>query len=480
MIAPPTPAMPQEHWPPVAVIILNYNGWRYLPTCLSALAATDYPPEALDIVVVDNASHDDSVAQLHAEFPQIRPLPLLRNTGFSGGNNAGIHATTAPYVVLLNNDTAVEPGWLKPLVRAAESDPTVGACGAKLLFFYATLPLELTVAPHFVPAQALGGNDDRILGVRFHAATLANEAIGAQIGYGTGWYDVEGSGATAYRWSADRALLTLPVADVTTSLSINLHFAGGPPAPLPPAQVQLSVGGTHLHTVEVGAAPLEYTLTIPAELTQLAQRSIQNAGQELLPGGYCRDRGSFVVDGVEQHAPAGSYGQQEEVFGLCGAAVLLRRTMLDEIGLLDERFFMYYEDIDLCWRARFAGWRLLYVPQAVVRHIHSGSSGAWSPFFRFHVERNRLLMLVKNAPRRLAVQAISDYLRDTARWIGRSGRALRHDRRSAAAQWAFAHNNLRVLWALAVALPALLRQRRFIRRNARTSDAAILGWMVKP
>jgi hypothetical protein len=472
----------EQSLPRVAVLILNYNGWRFLPTCLTALAATEYPRELLDVVVIDNASHDDSVAQVRAQFPWVRVLALSRNLGFAGGNNAGIRATDAPYVVLLNNDTAVEPGWLMPLVAAAQADPAVGACGAKLVYFFETLPVTLTVASAFRPADALPGSDDgRVLGVRLAEAALsaAHDASGAAVSYATGWYDQERAGDLSYRWSAERATLELPIADRGAPLELTLRFAGGPPAPLPPARVEIAIGASVLKTVAIGAEPLAVSLTIPPALLAHAERLIQNAGQELLPGGYTRDRGSFNQNGVEQHVRDGVYERQEEVFGLCGAAVLLRRRMLDQIGLLDDRFFMYYEDIDLCWRARSAGWRMVYVPAAVVRHVHSGSSGAWSPFFRFHVERNRLLMLIKNAPSGLARRAVTDYLSDTLAWTGRSLRALRHGLRPARANLAFVRNNLRVLASLLAALPYALRDRRTIRRRATVDDAAILAWTVR-
>lgn len=464
-------------WPRVAVIILNYNGWRYLPACLEALAATDYPPDALDLLVVDNASQDGSVERLRAAFPGVRVLALRRNLGFAGGNNAGIRATNAPYVVLLNNDTAVEPGWLKPLVRAAQSDPSVGGCGSKLVFFYETLPVTLDVEGSFVPAQAQpGSSDTRELGVRVTSATV--EGVPQPVSYAEGWYDQEGAGAAAYRWSAARATLNVPVADRTKALNLILQIAGGPPEPLRPAKVWVTVGASVLTELIIGPEPWVASLTIPAEFVAQAQRYIQNAGQELLPGGYTRDRGSYQAQGVERHMPDGSYEQQEEVFALCGAAALLRRRMLDQIGLLDERFFMYYEDVDLCWRARAAGWRMVYVPASVVRHVHSGSSGAWSAFFRFHVERNRLLMLIKNAPAELARPAVGAYVRETGAWIGRSGRALRFGFGPARANLAFVRNNVRVLGSLLQALPYALRLRRALRRRATVDDASILKWTV--
>src|SRR5207253_4471667 len=74
-------------------------------------------------------------------------------------------------------------------------------------------------------------------------------------------------------------------------------------------------------------------------------------------------------------------------------------------GLFDERFFLYYEDTDLSWRGRLLGWRYRYVPASVVRHEHAASSGEGSDVFRYFVQRNRLLMLAKDAPPRTAARA---------------------------------------------------------------------------
>jgi GT2 family glycosyltransferase len=85
-----------------------------------------------------------------------------------------------------------------------------------------------------------------------------------------------------------------------------------------------------------------------------------------------------------------------EVFGASGGAALYRRAMLEDIGGIDETFFVYLEDVDVAWRARMRGWRCLYVPSAVVRHHHSVTTGHGSPFKHFHVGLNRVRMLAKN------------------------------------------------------------------------------------
>jgi GT2 family glycosyltransferase len=86
-----------------------------------------------------------------------------------------------------------------------------------------------------------------------------------------------------------------------------------------------------------------------------------------------------------------------EVFGASGGACLYRREMLDQVGLFDERFFAYLEDVDLAWRAQRAGWRCMYVPGARVLHYTSATSGQGSPFKHRLLGRNKLWLAAKNA-----------------------------------------------------------------------------------
>ncbi len=87
-----------------------------------------------------------------------------------------------------------------------------------------------------------------------------------------------------------------------------------------------------------------------------------------------------------------------EVFGPCAGAALYRRAMLEDVGLFDEDFFAYLEDVDLAWRARLAGWRALYVSAARVYHVHSGTLGECSPFKSFLLGRNKVWLIAKNYP----------------------------------------------------------------------------------
>jgi hypothetical protein len=79
---------------------------------------------------------------------------------------------------------------------------------------------------------------------------------------------------------------------------------------------------------------------------------------------------------------------------------------MDDVGLFDDRYFLYYEDTDLSWRMRLAGWDVRYIDDAVAWHEHAASSRVDSPLFRFHNDRNRLLTLTKNAPAGLAMAQV--------------------------------------------------------------------------
>lgn len=118
--------------PKVSVVILNWNGRRYLDDCLTSLEAQNYP--GFEVILVDNGSTDGSVEWVAGRFPQVQVIRNETNVGFAAGNNQAIRASQAEFVVTLNNDTRVEPGWLAALVAAAEEDPAVGMCASKMLF----------------------------------------------------------------------------------------------------------------------------------------------------------------------------------------------------------------------------------------------------------------------------------------------------------------------------------------------------------
>lgn len=117
--------------PLVSVVVLTFNNWELSEQCLLSLRRlSDYPK--LEIIVVDNASTDQTRQRLREIAEQDRRLKLLlndRNLGFAGGNNVGLAAATGEYVILLNNDTVVTRGWVRDLIRPMQRDPQVGLVG---------------------------------------------------------------------------------------------------------------------------------------------------------------------------------------------------------------------------------------------------------------------------------------------------------------------------------------------------------------
>jgi GT2 family glycosyltransferase len=117
--------------PLFTILIVNYNGSRHLGPCLSAIQQQTFPRHRFEVVMVDNASADDSIARVRRDYPWVRIVRSSANEGFAGGNNAGLPFARGRFLVLLNNDTIPDPHWLEEL--AAEAKPGQAAA-SKLVF----------------------------------------------------------------------------------------------------------------------------------------------------------------------------------------------------------------------------------------------------------------------------------------------------------------------------------------------------------
>lgn len=172
--------------PRVGAVILNWNGWQDTAECLESLRGLAY--RNVEILVVDNGSADDSVAQLRRRFPEIHLTALPQNIGFGGASNLGMQTLLdagVDYLWLLNNDTTVSTLALTELVRTAESDPRLGLV-ASVLYNYGepgvvqawgggTLhPFLLTLHHHFAPADSY----DHLLGTSLLIRREVVERIG--------------------------------------------------------------------------------------------------------------------------------------------------------------------------------------------------------------------------------------------------------------------------------------------------------------
>jgi GT2 family glycosyltransferase len=184
---------------------------------------------------------------------------------------------------------------------------------------------------------------------------------------------------------------------------------------------------------------------------------LDGAGLLVSGDGIGRGRGRLEPDREE-------FAREEDALLPSGCAALYRRAMLDEIGLFDEEFFAYCEDTDLGLRGRIAGWRCRYAPGAVVRHRYSGSTAPQSPFKAFHVERNRIWVVVKCFPAGMAAASLAYTLGRYALHLysALSGRGAAAKLAATQSPWALASIIARAWMAALVRLPEMWRRRRAI------------------
>jgi len=213
--------------------------------------------------------------------------------------------------------------------------------------------------------------------------------------------------------------------------------------------------------------------SLATKILSFSDRSlIDNVGHLLYPDGLSRGRGRLEID-------RGQYDREEEVLLPSGCAVLLRRAMLADVGLLDDDLFAYCDDTDLGLRARLAGWHCRYVPTAVVYHKYSAATAAYSPLKAFLVERNRVWVAVKCLPASLLiVSPVFTLLRfATQAWGAVRGQG-------AAGRFTSDHSSVelvRVLGRAIVAatrgLPDALRKRREVQRKRRIIRGEAFNWL---
>jgi GT2 family glycosyltransferase len=237
-----------------SVVITSLNGEKALPPCLSALFKTRW--KDFEVILVDNGSTDGTSEMVRQGWGAVKIIRAEKNLGFAGGNNLGMRAAKGDWIVLLNDDTEVHPGWLQALDEVAALHKDAGILGCKLL------------------------------------------------------------------------------------------YPDG--------------------------------------------KTIQHAGGWIEPNGLTHHKGYGEED-------KGQYNELKECEYVTGAAFAMKREAIQKIGLLDEKFFpIYFEEIDFCTRAVKEGYKIYYVPRAVVIHHESRTTGKFSPGFLFKYNKNRWRYLFKN------------------------------------------------------------------------------------
>ncbi|OGM05223.1 hypothetical protein A2715_04690 [Candidatus Woesebacteria bacterium RIFCSPHIGHO2_01_FULL_39_32] len=272
----------------VFVVILNWNRPDDTVECLESINRLSVVGYQLSVVVVDNASSDDSIEKIQNDKLKFKIIENKENLGFAGGNNVGIKYAIkngADYVMVLNNDTIVHPDLVLRIIEATKKHSNFGVASPKIYF-------------------------EREF--EFHKERYKKDDLGKVI-----WY------------------------------------AGG-------------------------------------------QIDWDNV--------YGKTRG---VDEVDK----GRYDEVEETDFATGTCMFLSRKALEKVGLFDEKYFMYYEDTDLSLRIKKAGFKVLYIPKAVVWHKVAQSSGIGSKLNDYFTTRNRLLFGMRYARLRTRFALYKESLR---------------------------------------------------------------------
>lgn len=166
-------------------------------------------------------------------------------------------------------------------------------------------------------------------------------------------------------------------------------------------------------------------------------------------------------------ADKGQYDKSEEVFGASGGASLYSAKMLKEIGLFDERFFAYFEDIDISFRARLAGWKIFYEPESIAYHRVSGTSSKMGDFTRYHSIKNFLILYTKNMPTNLYWKYLPRFLYQFTRTTAKSLLDLKP------------HVWLKAVIIFLAYLPDIIWDRYHIQKNRQLSNSEVESLLSK-
>ncbi len=319
---PPTP-------PLISVAVPTLTAGEALSECLLSLERQTF--QRFEVVVVDNSGTDKvTIPPELAARGRFTVIRNKRNVGFGAAVNQVIQQSKARYLATLNDDAVADPGWLKALADAAESNLKVGM---------------------FAPCVMLSG---------------------------TGTLD--------------------------------------------------------------------------------------SAGMLLAIDGSSKQRG-------HTKSPD-EFAKLPKIFFPSGSAALYRRSMLEQIGLFDETYFLYCEDTDLGLRARWAGWDCLYVPKAIVEHLYSHTAGGASPMKAYYVERNRLYTAVKNFPPRMLLRvpfaSVARYFWHLISLVGGVGKTGEY-RESGHDTWLLPFLVFRAHAAALFRLPRLWQERKKIAASRKIS-----------
>lgn len=371
--------------PFISIVTLNYNGKKFLYDFFKSALEVDYPEEKYEIIMVDNNSSDGSVEYVEKNFSEVKIIDAGANLGFGKGNNLGIKAAQKDLVFVINNDTALTKDSLKKVAHCftkASRKEKIGAITVKLVLIDSYLPLRIEEAYY-----SDSGCPKRAKPINEPALVLPQETSNKYI---------------------EKILLP-----VSNSYEDKLTFKLGL-KPFRKKDFKIFLNEKLIREESFDKLGEEKNITITLSKKDLLKNRtdlIQNAGNFYFRDGYGRDRGAIIYKHRQFfEEDRGQYDEKEFVQGFCGAGVVLNKKALKKVGYFDPDFFLYYEDSELSFRLRENGWKILYCPDSVVRHIHSATNKEWSDLFVYNVERGRLLFLAKHWPRAIALKEWVKYI----------------------------------------------------------------------
>jgi len=353
----------------VSIIVVNYNGKNHLERFFDSILALDTKGPSFEVVFVDNKSTDDSLAFVEERFRSsfqnnLKVIKAPKNLGFAAGNNLGVKHSAGKYIVFLNNDTILHSLWLKQLYDTIINSGA-GIVNSKLVFSYDFLKLQIVTRDRMVLDNKVSLNGDSYLIDNKFCKNVVyeNDKI---LCFGNSYFYV-------------------PITHPGQKFCLDLNFIE-----LNESEDKVRSGGKEFISSSSNSSNGHIKLDFTAdEVVKNQVTLIQNAGSDVNA-----DYSGYDIGFCEEDI--GQYEESREINSACGASMILKKDDFLQVGGFDQRFFMYYEDTDLSFRIRSLGKKLIYCPSSIVRHVHAASSKEWSPFFLYHVTKNRLIFILKN------------------------------------------------------------------------------------
>lgn len=371
------------------IFILNYNGAKFLNDCLLSLKSINAQNHRVGINVVDNGSTDNSKEIVNL-ISDVNYIELGKNYGFSKGNNLGVQKRIKQlgfkpdYLMFLNNDTKVDANLINAIDKTFNTNPKAAMVGVKSLFMDDFIPVSFDIIDNYLDVKVVGDN-------------IGTDAM--RYRPFKGYYLKDNT------WRIKKGgCLFVPVRDKNLKSSIKLSSAGyGLLRTLKSFYRDGNVfkkdflpSGDFLVNQYFDFAPENYI------------KLIQNAGSFVTKRFEAGDMGSFEID-------TGQYDQDRELSAVCGVAMAIKTDLFNKLDGFDPHFFAYYEDTDLSLRVKREGYECCYSAAALIHHVHAGSSGVATNYFKYNVTYSRLYFLSKFAPSALYQKRVGEIKASSAR-----------------------------------------------------------------